>query len=63
MLFSVYVGDGENLYCPSARSANPRSAPYVRSTLYDVRREYPCLTENPGSPRHQNDYAICSPCS
>ncbi|MDX6033264.1 hypothetical protein SIL20_17330 [Scandinavium sp. V105_12] len=61
MLFPVFVGDGKNLHRASARTAHSRSASYVRSTLYDVRREHPCSAENPGPSRHKNDHALCSP--
>ncbi|MDE9705039.1 hypothetical protein L2173_16930 [Citrobacter portucalensis] len=52
--------DGENLYCTSTRAAYPRSASYVRSTLYDVWWKHSCPPENPRPPRYKNDHALCS---
>ncbi|MEG4662647.1 hypothetical protein UXN76_15435 [Enterobacter cloacae] len=59
MLLPVFVCDGQNLYRAPARSTYPRSAPYVCSTLYDVRWEHPCPPENSWPPRHKNDHALC----
>nr|WP_247653420.1 hypothetical protein [Klebsiella sp. Ap-874] len=61
MLLSVFIRNGYDLYCAPARSTYPRSAPYVCSTLYDVRWEHPCPPENPRPPRHKNDHALCPP--
>ncbi|WCE15717.1 hypothetical protein PHA72_08240 [Enterobacter ludwigii] len=61
MLLPVFVCDGQNFHRASSRPAYPRSAPYVRSTLYDVWRQHPCPTENPRPSRHKNDHALCSP--
>ncbi|MDT8701736.1 hypothetical protein RI126_14985 [Kluyvera ascorbata] len=60
LLLPVFVCDGQNLHCASARPVYPRSTPYVRSTLHDVWRQHPCPTENSRPPRHKNNHALCS---
>nr|WP_313958412.1 hypothetical protein [Citrobacter sp. Marseille-Q6884] len=60
MLLPVFICDGKDPYRAASWTVYPRLAPYVCSTLYDVRREYPCPAENPGTPRYKNDHALCS---
>lgn len=40
-----------------------RSAPYVRSALYDVGRQYSRIAAHTWSPLYQNDYALCASCA
>ncbi|MCX9036429.1 hypothetical protein NLN82_10320 [Citrobacter portucalensis] len=55
--------DRKDFYSAASRTTYPRSTPYVRSTFYDVWREYPCPPENPRPSRHKNDHALCSSCA